>query len=393
MQSGYVAMKRKVPRYLFLTWDFGYIRMGNKGWAKMDIYSMLRTMKEKGASDLHIVPGTSPTLRIDGILVPLEERKLTAEESKPLIYSLMDDEKIREFEQNKELDFSWGLRGSESSPQTPDPGRFRVNAHFQRGSVAAAIRTIPDRISSLVELNLPSLLEKLALKEKGLILVTGPSGCGKTTTLAALVEIINEQRAAHIIVIEDPVEYMHSHKKGIVEQREVGEDTLSFASSLKYCLRQDPDVISIGEMRDLETIATAITAAETGHLILATLHTPDAPLAIDRIIDVFPPHQQYQIRMQLSTTLLAVIAQILLPRKDGAGRVPAVELLIANPAVSNLIRSKKTHQLYAVMQTGGRSGMRTMDQALKELVQKGLVSFETALSRARDPHYFRKSLG
>ena len=353
---------------------------------------MLRRMREKGASDLHIVPGTSPTLRVDGILVPLEERALTAEESKSLIYSLMDDERIREFEHNKELDFSWGIGELESPPQTSDVGRFRVNAHFQRGSIAAAIRSIPDRIPSLTELNLPPILEKLALREKGLILVTGPSGCGKTTTLAALVEIINEQRAAHVIVIEDPVEYVHSHKRGIVEQREVGEDTLSFASSLKYCLRQDPDVMSIGEMRDLETIATAITAAETGHLVLATLHTPDAPLAIDRIIDVFPPHQQYQIRMQLSTTLQAVIAQILLSRKDGSGRVPAVELLIANPAVSNLIRNKKTHQLYTVMQTGSKSGMRTMDQALKELVQKGLVSFEIALSRARDPRSFRESL-
>ncbi len=359
----------------------------------MDIYSMLRTMKEQGASDLHIVPGASAVLRIDGILVPLEKRKLTAEESKSLIYSLMDDEKIREFEQNKELDFSWSMDESRSSSETSVPGRFRANVHFQRGSIAAAIRNIPGQIPSLIDLNLPPILEKLALREKGLILVTGPTGCGKTTTLAALVEIINSQRAAHIIIIEDPVEYLHSHKKGIVEQREVGTDTLSFARSLKYCLRQDPDVISIGEMRDLETIATAITAAETGHLVITTLHTPDAPLAIDRIVDVFPPHQQYQIRMQLSTTLQAVIAQILLPRKDGTGRVPAVELLIANPAVSNLIRSKKVHQLYTVMQTGSESGMRTMDRALKELVQKGLVSFETALSRTRNPDSFRDSLG
>ncbi len=357
------------------------------------IYSMLRRMKEKGASDLHIVPGASPTLRVDGVLVPLEEKKLTPEESKSLLYSLMDDEKVREFEQNKELDFSLGTRELESSSDISDTGRFRVNAHFQQGSVAASIRSIPDQIPSLAELNLPPIVGKLALREKGLILATGPTGCGKTTTLAAMVQIINEQRAVHIIVIEDPIEYVHSHKRGIVEQREVGKDTLSFASSLRYCLRQDPDVILIGEMRDLETIATAVTAAETGHLVLATLHTPDAPLAIDRIIDVFPPHQQYQIRMQLSTTLQAVIAQILLPRKGGAGRVPAVELLIANPAVSNLIRSKKTHQLYTVMQTGSELGMRTMNQGLKELVEKGLVSLQTALSRATDPDSFRKSLG
>jgi len=360
--------------------------------SEMTIYSMLRRMKEKGASDLHIVAGASPTLRVDGVLVPMEEEKLTDEESKSLLYSLMDDEKVREFEQNKELDFSWGAPEPGSSPEISDTGRFRVNAHFQQGSVAASIRMIPDRIPSLAELNLPPILGKLALREKGLILATGPTGCGKTTTLAAMVQIINEQRAVHIIVIEDPIEYIHCHKRGIVEQREVGKDTLSFASSLRYCLRQDPDVISIGEMRDLETIATAVTAAETGHLVLATLHTPDAPLAIDRIIDVFPPHQQYQIRMQLSTTLQAVIAQILLPRKDGAGRVPAVELLIANPAVSNLIRSKKTHQLYTVMQTGSELGMRTMNQGLKELVEKGLVSFQAALSRATDPDSFRKSL-
>jgi len=361
--------------------------------SEMTIYSMLRRMKKKGASDLHIVPGAPPTIRVDGILVPLEEKKLTPEKSKSLIYSLMDDEKIREFEQNKELDFSLGTPQLESSPQILDAGRFRVNAHFQQGSIAASIRSIPDRIPSLAELNLPPILGKLALREKGLILATGPSGCGKTTTLAAMVETINEQRAVHIIGIEDPIEYIHSHKKGIVEKREVGKDTLSFAGSLRYCLRQDPDVISIGEMRDLETIATAITAAETGHLVLATLHTPDAPLAIDRIIDVFPPHQQYQIGIQLSTTLQAVISQILLPRKDGAGRVPAVELLIATPAVSNLIRTKKTHQLYTAIQTGGQYGMRTMNQALAELVKKGLVSFETALSRATDPHSFRRSLG
>ncbi len=289
-------------------------------------------------------------------------------------------------------DFSWGEDGNQLPTQAQSIGRFRINVHFQRGSVAAAIRNIPSHVPSLGELGLPPVLERLVMKQNGLVLVTGPTGCGKTTTLAALARIIIQQRAVHIIILEDPIEYIHSHGRGIVEQREVGVDTSSFATSLKYCLRQDPDVISIGEMRDLETIATAITAAETGHLVLGTLHTPDAPQAIDRIIDVFPPHQQQQTRMQLSTTLRAVVAQILLPRKDRAGRVPAVELLVATPAVGNLIRTEKTHQLYSAMQTGSESGMWTMDQALKELVQKGLVSTETALSHARDPQSFRQSV-
>jgi twitching motility protein PilT len=258
--------------------------------------------------------------------------------------------------------------------------------------VAAAIRLIPDRILSLSALNLPSILADLALRQKGLILVTGPAGCGKSTTLATMVEIINEKRSAHIIIVEDPIEYVHCHRKSLIEQREVGADTLSFSGSLRHSLRQDPDVILIGEMRDLDTIAIAITAAETGHLVLSTLHTPDAPQAIDRIVDVFPPYQQSQIKMQLSGTLQGIIAQILLPRKNGEGRVPAVELLIATPAVRNLIRIEKTHQLYTLMQTGAQFGMQTMDQSLKNLVKRGLISFETALSRARDPKGFQESL-
>lgn len=295
----------------------------------------------------------------------------------------MTEEQKRKFERTRELDFSFGISGL---------GRFRINAHFQRGSVASAIRLIPYRIPSLSELNLPPVLTDLALKESGLILVTGPTGCGKSTTLASMVEIINEKKFSHIIIIEDPIEYLHHHKKSIIEQREVGTDTLSFGASLKYALRQDPDVILIGEMRDLETIATAITAAETGHLILATLHTPDAPQSIDRIIDVFPPHQQNQVRMQLSSCLQAVIAQRLLPREDKKGRIPAVELLIATPAVRNLIRSGKTHQLYTAMETGAQFGMQTMDQALKDLVRKGRITLDTALYVARDPKNFRASL-
>ncbi|MEA3432388.1 MAG: type IV pilus twitching motility protein PilT [candidate division WOR-3 bacterium] len=349
----------------------------------MNMYSLLKSMKEKGASDLHIVPGIPPVFRVNGALMVSEEERITPEQSKSLIYSLVNEEQKARFEKSREMDFSFGVS---------EVGRFRINAHYQQRSVAGAIRLIPYDIPSLSELNLPPVLADLALKQKGLILVTGPTGCGKSTTLAAMVEIINEKRACHIIIIEDPIEYLHSHKKSIVEQREVGEDTLSFAGALKYALRQDPDVIMIGEMRDLETIATAITAAETGHLILATLHTPDAPQSIDRIIDVFPPHQQPQVRTQLSSALQAIMSQRLLPRKDAQGRIPVVELLMATSAVSNLIRSNKVYQLYTVMETGAKFGMQTMDQALRDLVKRGQVSLSVALEMARDPKNLRESL-
>ncbi len=349
----------------------------------MDLHSLLREMVAKGASDLHIVAGIAPVFRLDGDLQALGEKALTAEDAQSLIYSAISREKIAQFEKTRELDFSFGVRGL---------GRFRTNVHFQRGSIAAAIRCIPGHVPSLSELNLPPTLSELALRKSGFILVTGPAGCGKSTTLAAMVGIINEHRSAHVIILEDPIEYLHSHKKAVIEQREVGSDTLSFAESLRRCLRQDPDVILIGEMRDLETIATAITAAETGHLLLATLHTPDAPGAVDRIIDVFPSHQQPQIRTQLASTLQAVIAQILLPRKTGGGRVPAVELLIANSAVRNLIRTGKSHQLRTVIETGTQSGMRTMDQALKDLVERDMISYETAVVRVKSRTVFEKSL-
>jgi len=349
----------------------------------MDLGSLLKETTARGASDLHLVAGISPTIRIDGDLKALEEKSLTSEEIKSIIYSVMGAEKIARFEKSHELDFSFGVSGV---------GRFRTNVHVQRGSVAVAIRRLPDHIPSLSELNLPSILGDLALKKMGLILVTGPTGCGKSTTLAAMVGIINQERLAHIITIEDPMEYLHSHEKSVVEQREVGSDTLSFAESLRRCLRQDPDVILIGEMRDLETIATAITAAETGHLVLATLHTPDAPGAVDRCIDVFPSHQQPQIRTQLASTLQAVIAQILLPKKNDRGRIPAMELLLANSAMRNLIRTGKSHQLPTVMETGTQLGMRTMDQALKDLVNRDMVDYETAVVRVRNRAVFEKSL-
>ena len=349
----------------------------------MNLDSLLRQMMKKNASDLHLVAGASPVFRVDGDLKGTGEKKLTPEETKSLIYSIIDNERISRFEKSHELDFSFGIVGA---------GRFRINVHFQRGSVAAAIRRIPDHAPTLSELDLPAIVGELALKRKGFILVTGPAGCGKSTTQAAMIRIINEQRFAHVITLEDPVEYLHSHKKSIVEQREVGLDTFSFAESLKRCLRQDPDVILVGEMRDPETIITAVTAAETGHLVLATLHTPDAPGAVDRIVDIFPSYQQPQVRAQLASTLEAIIAQLLLPRKDGPGRVPAVELLIANSAVRNLIRSGKAHQLTTVMETGSQLGMRTMDQALKDLVDRNMVSYETAIVRVRNRAVFEKSL-
>ncbi len=350
----------------------------------MDMDSLLKEMKERDASDLHLVVGTSPTFRTDGDLKKLDEEILTDKETTSLIYSFTDEKQRAEFEKTHELDFSFAK---------PGLGRFRANLHVQRGSIAAAIRHIPDRIPSLSELNLPPILAELALEEKGLVLVTGPTGCGKSTTLAAMIEVINEQRPAHVITIEDPIEYLHSHKKSVVEQREVGSDTFSFAASLKRCLRQDPDVIMIGEMRDLETIATAITAAETGHLVLATLHTPNAPEAVNRIVDVFPSYQQTQIRMQLSSTLQGIIAQVLLPRNDTQGRVPVVELLIATPAVRNLIRTGKSHQLWTSMETGSQFGMQTMDQALKDLINRGTVGFEVAVAKAKDRATFEKDFG
>jgi len=349
----------------------------------MQIIPLLEKMKEMGASDLHIVAGRPPTFRVNGELKFVDTKPLNPEGVKSLIYPLLDDNRRAIFEEKKDIDFSYGISGM---------GRFRINVHYQRGSIAAAIRLIPYKVPSLGELNLPSVIEKICLKDKGLILVTGPTGSGKSTTLASMIDIINQTKAVHIIIIEDPIEYLHSHKKSVVEQREVGEDALSFATSLKYCLRQDPDVIMIGEMRDLETISTAITAAETGHLVMATLHTPDAPGAIDRIIDVFPPYQQSQVRTQLSTSLVAVIAQILIPKLGGDGRVPAVEILIGTPAVANLIRSGKSHQLYNIMQTGSQVGMQTMDQSLVSLIRKKLISKEDALARARDPHYIEESL-
>ncbi len=341
------------------------------------LYDLLKQMIEKRASDLHVTTGSPPRLRIDGKLIPIDHPPLTPADTKNLCYSILTDAQKHRFEENNELDLSFGIKGL---------SRFRANIFMQRGAVAGAFRTIPFGIKTFNELGLPDIINELVKKPRGLIVVTGPTGSGKSTTLAAIVDRINEERYDHIITIEDPIEYLHGHKKSLINQREVNADTSSFKAALKYVLRQDPDVVLIGEMRDLETIEAALTVSETGHLTLATLHTNSAVQTINRIIDVFPSHQQEQIRVQLSFVLEGIISQQLIPKKTGQGRVLAVEILIPNPAVRNLIREDKIHQIYSIMQTGqARSGMQTMNQSLLELYTKGLISYEDAIGRSMMP--------
>ena len=334
------------------------------------LYELLKAMIEKGASDLHITTGTPPRFRIDGRLLPMGGEILNATDTKTLCYSVLTDAQKQRFEESNELDFSFGLKGI---------SRFRGNVFMQRGAVAGVFRAVPFGIKTFAELGLPPIVCELARRPRGLVLVTGPTGSGKSTTLASMVDIINSERNCHIITVEDPIEYLHAHKKSQVNQREVTADTISFKNALKHILRQDPDVVLIGEMRDLETIEAALTVSETGHLTLATLHTNSAVQTLNRIIDVFPPHQQEQVRVQLSFVLEGVVSQQLLPRKSGAGRVIAIEVMIPNPAIRNLIREDKLHQVYASMQTGqAQSGMQTMNQSLIELINKNLISFEEA---------------
>ncbi|MEW6108091.1 MAG: type IV pilus twitching motility protein PilT [Nitrospirota bacterium] len=341
------------------------------------IYDLLKTMIEKGASDLHITTGSPPRLRVDGKLVPLDHPVLAPTDTKSICYSILTDAQKHKFEENNELDLSFGVKGL---------SRFRGNVFMQRGAVAGAFRTIPFEIKTFQDLGLPEIVNELVKKPRGLILVTGPTGSGKSTTLAAMVDRINSERYDHIITIEDPIEYLHGHKKCLINQREVNADTTSFKAALRYVLRQDPDVVLIGEMRDLETIEAALTVSETGHLTLATLHTNSAVQTINRIIDVFPPHQQEQIRVQLSFVLEGILAQQLIPKKTGKGRVLAVELLVPNPAIRNLIREDKIHQLYSMMQTGqAKYGMQTMNQSLAELYSKGHLSYEDAVGRSLVP--------
>ena len=341
------------------------------------IYDLLKIMIEKGASDLHLTTASPPRLRVDGKLVPLDHPPLTPVETKSLCYSILTDAQKHKFEEHSELDLSFGVKGL---------SRFRGNVFMQRGAVAGAFRTIPFEIRTFKDLGLPEVMNELVKKPRGLILCTGPTGSGKSTTLAAMIDRINSERYEHIITVEDPIEYLHGHKKCLINQREVSADTASFKDALKYVLRQDPDVVLIGEMRDLETIEAALTVSETGHLTLATLHTNSAVQTINRIIDVFPAHQQEQIRVQLSFVLEGVLSQQLIAKKSGKGRALAVELLIPNPAVRNLIREDKVHQLYSTMQTGQtKFGMQTMNQSLIELYTRGHISYEDAIGRSPVP--------
>ncbi len=346
-----------------------------------NLHQLLKAMIEKGASDLHITTGSPPQLRIDGKLIPLKTAPLTAPETKQICYSILTDSQKHKFEEESELDLSFGVKGL---------SRFRANIFMQRGAVAGAFRTIPFRILSFEELGLPPVIAELARKPRGLILVTGPTGSGKTTTLASIIDRINTERNEHIVTIEDPIEYLHAHKGCVVNQREVGADTKGFKNALKYILRQDPDVVLIGEMRDLETIEAALIVAETGHLAFATLHTNSAVQTINRIIDVFPPYQQPQVRAQLSFVLEGVLSQTLLPRADGPGRVLSIEVMIPNPAIRNLIREDKIHQIYSQMQVGqDKFGMQTMNQCLTNMYKRRLITLDHAFGRSSDPDELR----
>ena len=338
----------------------------------------------EAASDLHVTVGLPPMVRVRGQVRPLDYESLTATATREIIYDILSNDQRQRLENEWELDFAYTL---------PRTARFRVNVYFQKGSIGAAFRTIPHEIRTLGELGLPKAVEEMTERPRGLVLVTGPTGSGKSTTLAAMIDGINETRSEHIMSVEDPIEFLHSHKRCIVNQREVKQDTHGFAQALKHMLRQDPDVILVGEMRDLETISLAVTAAETGHLVFGTLHTQDAPQTVDRIIDVFPPHQQHQIRVQLANALQGIITQTLVPRRDGEGRVVACEILVPTPGVRNLIREGKNHQIYSAMQTGGKFGMQTMDSALVELVRRGRISREEAEKRSSNPEELRRLSG
>src|SRR5574341_1461997 len=345
---------------------------------------LLALINEKGASDLHVTTGIAPTIRVDGRLIPLPYEPLLPQDTKRLCYSILTEAQKSRFEEELELDFSFGVKGL---------SRFRGNIYMQRGAVAGAFRTIPFRVRTFEELGLPAVLKELCKKPRGLVLVTGPTGSGKSTTLAAMVDKINSERQEHIITIEDPIEYLHPHKKCVVNQREVNADTQSFKKSLKHILRQDPDVVLIGEMRDLETIEAALTVAETGHLVFATLHTNSCVQTINRILDVFPPYQQPQVRAQLSFVLEGVVSQILLPKATGLGRALCLEVMMPEPAMRNLIREEKVHQIYSQMQVGqAKFGMQTLNQSLLALYLRREITLDDAIGRSSDPDEFRNLL-
>ncbi len=356
-----------------------------EGDKEPNLGEFLTAVIEMSASDLHLTGGLPPMVRVHGELEPLQGyRKLLPKDLQELIYAMLTQKQREQFESNMELDLSYAM---------PGRARFRVNVFQQRDAIGAVMRLIPYGIKTLEELGMPQTVRQFSDLRRGLVLVTGITGSGKSTTLAALLDIINSERHDHIMTVEDPIEFLHRHKSCIVNQREVGQDTQSFANALKYVLRQDPDVILVGEMRDLETISAALTAAETGHLVFGTLHTQDAPQSIDRVIDVFPPHQQQQVRVQLAGTIAGVVSQQLLPTVDGDGRVVACEVLVATPAVRNLIREGKTHQIYTSMQAGGKHGMQVMDQHLAEIFKKGKVTYEMALERAHHVEEFNRLAG
>jgi twitching motility protein PilT len=352
---------------------------------QVPVPELLGKLLDLEGSDLHLTAGAPPVVRVHGELErvegypPLSPRALQG-----MIYAILPQKLRERFEQELELDMSYSL---------PGRARFRVNVYMQRDAVGAAFRVIPFEIKAIDDLGLPTVVADLARFQRGFVVVTGPTGSGKSTTLASMVDVVNQERQGHIMTVEDPIEFLHKHKRCIVNQREVGADTHGFANALKHVLRQDPDVILVGEMRDLETISTAITAAETGHLVFATLHTQDAPQTIDRIIDVFPPHQQQQVRVQLSTTLMGVVTQQLIPTADGAGRAVGVEVLVTTPAVRNLIREGKVHQIYSAMQAGGRFGMQTMDMSLSQLVKAGRINQQLAFERCHDPEELQRLMG
>jgi twitching motility protein PilT len=351
----------------------------------LDFADLLLEVIERNASDLHLTAGAHPTVRVRGRLQALHDYPvMTTQQTREIIYSILSNDQRQRLETDWQLDFAYAI---------PGRARFRVNAYHQRGALGAAFRLIPFSIKTVDELGLPSVMHELAKRPRGFVLVTGPTGSGKSTSLAAVIDEINSTREEHIMTIEDPIEFLHGHKKCIVNQREIGSDAHSFADGLKAALRQDPDVILVGEMRDLETIHTALTAAETGHLVFATLHTQDTPQTIDRIIDVFPASQQQQVRVQLSVALQGIITQQLLPTADGAGRIAACEVLLATPAIRNLIREGKTHQIYSSLQTGASLGMQTMDAALASLVRQSKITQKIAESRSSTPEELRRLLG
>jgi twitching motility protein PilT len=347
----------------------------------IDFAAVLNDMVGAKASDLHLSPGVPPAMRVRGQITPMEKfGNLTQQDTREIVYSILNDSQRKRFENDRQLDLAYSI---------PQMARFRVNVFFQRGAISAAFRLIPSEILDLQSLGLPAVMSEFTRKPRGFILVTGPTGSGKSTTLASMIDMINQERQEHILTIEDPIEFLHRDMNSSINQREVGADTGSFGQALRRVLRQDPDVILIGELRDLETISVALTAAETGHLVFATLHTQDAPQTIDRIIDVFPPHQQGQVRAQLAATLRGVVCQTLV-KKIGGGRAVATEVLMTTPAVANLIREGKTHQVHSAMQAGRDLGMHTMDQHLADLVNAGQVTYESALEKVHDEEVLKR---